>query len=100
MVDMVYESCDSNPEGILFSDLDRALNIYQGQLNVRSRDIFYENFHLANQLEDAESGELLPPEYRKYFDIPEREDISKDVEDVRAEYEKRLAGIVYGQKQI
>ncbi len=92
IVDMVYESSDTNPENILFSDLEKALNIYQGQLGVRSGNILYENFHLVNQLDKPESLELIPAEYRKYFNTPEEgENIWKDMEALQKEYETRLA---------
>lgn len=95
IVDMINESGNINPESILFSDLDRALNIYQRQLTVKAQDILYENFHIANWLDTKGRSEVIPDGYRKYFGISEPEDLRKELEDIRTEYEKRLkeAGI-------
>ena len=100
VVDMVYESCDTNPENILFSDLEKALNIYEGQLGVRSGNLLYENFHLANQLDEEESLELIPSGYRKYFDVPrQEEDMRGDIEALEDEYKKRLSAEFSARKR-
>lgn len=101
VVDMVYESCDTNPENILFSDLEKALNIYEGQLGVRSGNILYENFHLVNQLDEEESLELIPPGYRKYFDVPrQEEDMREDIKSLKEEYKVRLKNERFCKKNI
>lgn len=93
IVDMVYGTCDTNPEGILFHDLDMALNIYKGQLNVASQDILYENFRNENVVYMDERDVTLDPEYRKYFRIEEKdgEDISGEIDRYKQEYEERMA---------
>lgn len=88
VVDMITESGEINPENILFSDLDEALDIYQGQLNAKAQGILYDNFREANWFDEEENAELIPEMYRRYFYVPEPEDADADMEDVRAEYDR------------
>ena len=87
-MDMITESGEINPENILFSDLDEALDIYQGQLNAKAQGILYDNFREANWFDEEENAELIPEMYRRYFYVPEPEDADADMEDVRAEYDR------------
>lgn len=92
VVDLVYGKCDTNPEGILFNDLEIALNIYRGQLHVSSQEILYENFRSENIVHLKEDVVTIDPEFRKYFKITEEEDdLREERNDFETEYRKRLS---------
>lgn len=92
IVDMVYGKCDTNPEGILFNDLEKALNIYRGQLQVSSDKILYENFRNENIVHLKENAVSIDPEFRKYFKISEEEeDLREEITNYEMEYKKRLS---------
>ncbi len=92
VVDLMYEKCDTNPESILFGDLDKALNIYSGQLHVTSQDILYENYRSENVVHIQEDAVALDPEFRKYFQILEEEDdLEAEIRRSQSDYRRRLA---------
>lgn len=89
MVDLVYGKCDTNPEEILFHDLETALNIYQGQLAGSAQEVLYENFRSENIVHLKEDDVTIDPEFRKYFKISEEEDLSEEIRDFEREYRRR-----------
>lgn len=89
IVDMEFGKSDTNPELILFHDLEKALNVYKGQLSISSDEILYENFKEENTVYVEEEAVSIAPEFLKYFRI-----ISKDkglesyIEELKNEYQK------------
>lgn len=88
IVDMEFGKSDTNPELILFRDLEKALNVYKGQLSISSDEILYENFKEENTVYVEEEAVSIAPEFLKYFRI-----ISKDkglesyIEELKNEYQ-------------
>ena len=88
IVDMEFGKSDTNPELILFHDLEKALNVYKGQLSISSDEILYENFKEENTVYVEEEAVSIAPEFLKYFRI-----ISKDkglesyIEELKNEYQ-------------
>ncbi len=78
IVDPLYGKCDTNPEGVLFSDLETALDIYQGQLSVSSQEVLYENFRSENRVRLGGEDAGIDPQFLKYFQILEEEDELED----------------------
>ena len=85
---MEFGKSDTNPELILFRDLEKALNVYKGQLSISSDEILYENFKEENTVYVEEEAVSIAPEFLKYFRI-----ISKDkglesyIEELKNEYQ-------------
>ena len=71
-------------------DMEKALNVYKGQLSISSDEILYENFKEENTVYVEEEAVSIAPEFLKYFRI-----ISKDkglesyIEELKNEYQKR-----------
>ena len=91
IVNPFFGTYDTNPEEILFHDLDTALNIYCGQLRA-APEVLYENFQNENLVHLQENAIPIPKEFRKYFLFSEEEEDSLEEEILRfqAEYQRQL----------
>lgn len=78
VADPLYGKCDVNPEGVLFTDLETALDIYQGQLSVSAHEVLYENFRSENIVYLRGTDIPVDPQFRKYFQVMEEEDGLED----------------------
>ena len=90
IVDMEFGKSDTNPELILFNDLEKALNIYKGQLSISSDEILYENFKEENTVYVEKDAVSIAPEFQKYFRIISKDtSLESDIEELKREYQKK-----------
>lgn len=98
VTDPVFGRCDMNPAAVLFTDLDRALNLYEGQLRANAGALFYENFRSENLVHTGEEEVWIDPEFRRYFCFsPEPEDLDEEKQACQREYRRRLAAAFPGR---